>query len=183
MPDEIPPPPRPDAGRAPGTSRVQQLLDDLARVSQRPEPEAPDLPSARPRVAAEPANSVGDLARQLELLRHQLDDAFDDLERRLEEAETRAGVAEARASVAEARVSVAERRAGEAERRAEEAHLRVDDLHTLVTGEAPPERPTLPPLAPPSDEPDDEPVPSGDSSPSAHLRDALERLRSRLDAP
>jgi hypothetical protein len=101
--------------------------------------------------------------RSLQLLRDQLDQAFDDLEDRLAEAERRIGLAEARASVAESRAGVAEQRATDAEQRANEAHLRVDELLAEIQrlgGTAPTEQ-----------------------APRGHdLRSALERLRHRLEA-
>ena len=126
-----------------------------------------------------------DLERELEVLRRQLDEAFDGLERRLADAEARAGVAEARASVAEARASVTETRAADAERRAEEAHRRVDELASLVTGEPVPDRAPLRGFDAPDDEEDDSEDADdlkrvGGDEPAEDLREALNRLRGRL---
>ena len=128
-----------------------------------------------------------DLERELELLRRQLDQAFDDLERRLADAEARAGVAEARAGVAEARASVAETRAADAEGRAEEAHHRVDELVALITGAPVPARATLTELPDAADEDgeaeeaDEDAFPPTGDEPGEDLRDALQRLRNRLE--
>jgi hypothetical protein len=149
---------------------------------------APRRPGPPPPPGARPADEG--VEGQLQVLRTQLDRAFDDVERRLEDAATRAGVAEARASVAEARASVAETRAVEAERRADTAHRRVDELVAALTG-----RP-LPPIevidAPAAGDDAEaqgaerEPIADdalADVTPpeAADLRSALERLRTRLD--
>jgi phage shock protein A len=119
------------------------------------------------------------------VLRKQLDDAFDDLETRLEDFETRASVAEARASVAEARASVAETRTAEAERRANEALQRVDDLIAVLAGNEVPDRGDRPATKPPAGDLDDDA--NADVTPqvgtsATELREALERLRGRLEA-
>ncbi len=100
---------------------------------------------------------IDDLLRQLDILRNQLDAAFDEYDQRLEGAETRASVAEARASVAETR-------AADAEARANLAHTRIDEALAYQEEAAAP----VPPAA-------------GEEQASPTLRNALSRLRDRLD--
>jgi hypothetical protein len=163
---------RPEASPSNLGSRVQARLDDLDAGAA---PSAPDRPVgpaaalARAALAPDPmwtgrpsGSPLEDVHRQLEVLRGQLDDAFDDLEQRLDDAEARASIAEARASVAESRSSAAEVRIAEAESRADDAHQRIDQLLAVLKDGGLDASPT--------------PGRSG-----SDLRSALDRLRSRLD--
>lgn len=106
----------PDSSPLPDPAAPLPALDDLsARLQARVEafeahPEAADR--RRGRVPAEPAaqvhtveEGVADLNAQLDLLRSQLEDAFDEMEARIVAAERRAQEADTRAQVASARAA------------------------------------------------------------------------------
>jgi chromosome segregation ATPase len=86
------------------------------------------------------AAAITDLNAQLDLLRHQLDEAFDDVDARIAAAATRAQAADARAEAAESRAQVASARAAEARAALDElaaeltrlAQVEGSDLHRGV---------------------------------------------------
>jgi multidrug resistance efflux pump len=179
MPDPAPPPPPPGAEPAPSSrvaSRLQARFEGLDADELAAPPDSSGIEPGtvrnyvtagdpgQARTGGRPVHRLDELARQMAVLRNQLDSAFDEYDQRLEAAETRASVAEARASVAEARASVAETRATDAEARANLAHTRIDEVVAYITGD---------------DGTEGQPPPT--SPPAPTLRGALDRLRDRLD--
>ena len=111
VPDAPPPVPA-DIG-----ARLEARLSQLEHSGELTRPRRHDhdrMPVAPDRVepsAGDPAAGVADLNAQLELLRSQLEDAFDDVEARLDLAREQAARAEHRADEADSRAQVASARA------------------------------------------------------------------------
>jgi len=108
------PPPVPDDIGARLQARVSQLEHsaEVLRPHRHAHDRVPVAPDRVEPASTDPAAGVADLNAQLELLRGQLEDAFDDVDARIEvlrdqaaRAEQRAGEADSRAQVASARAA------------------------------------------------------------------------------
>jgi hypothetical protein len=105
--------------RLPPDPLAARLQAHLERFEARPDlaekvPHRHRLDDAGPHPDAhDSVAAIADLNAQLDVLRHQLDEAFDDVDARIAAAATRAQAADARAEEAEGRAQVASARAAD----------------------------------------------------------------------
>lgn len=103
------PPPVPDDIGARLEARLSQLehSGELTRLRRHDHDRVPVAPDRVEPAATDPVAGVAGLNAQLELLRNQLEDAFDDVDARLEVVRDQAARAEHRADEAHSRAQIA----------------------------------------------------------------------------